>query len=182
MGTINMDKLIFWDERQLKALIWLGREEFNFLAGLYWEIDVEIKEREYKERLSKRERGKQVRIWSKSWNTKLDSYEKKLFFLLYYLKTYPTYDVLWFTFWISRGWACQNIHRSFPILQEMLQNLWVSPKRELKTYEDLKEAFDWDILDLIVDWTERPYFRNKDSTKQKENYSGKKKDTEKIIQ
>ena len=169
------------DERQLKALIWLKKEEFNFLVELFWEIEKEIKKEEYEERL-KNNKWKSVRMGSLSGNTKLKTSEDKLFFLLYYLKSYPTFDVLWFYFWLSRSGACQNVHRNLPILQRLLQELWISPKRKLETSEDLKEAFWWDILDLIIDWTERKHFRHKNNSKQEENYSGKKNATQRRIQ
>jgi len=169
------------DERQLKALIWLTKEEFNFLVNLFWNIEKEIKKEEYEERLKNND-WKNVRMGSISGNTKLKTSEDKLFFLLYYLKNYPTFDVLWFYFWLSRSGSCQNIHNFLPILQRLLKELWVSPKRELKTSEDLKEAFWWDILDLIIDGTERKHFRHKKDSKQKENYSGKKNVIQKRIQ
>ena len=175
-----LDKTIS-DERQLKALIWLTKDEFNFLSDLFWEIEQEIKKEEYEKRL-KESKWNFVRMGSISGNTKLKTSKDKLFFLLYYLKSYPTFDVLWFYFWLSRWWACQNIHKNLPILQRLLQKIWISPKRELKTSEDLKNAFWWDILDLIIDWTERKHFRHKKDSKQKENYSWKKNVIQKRIQ
>jgi hypothetical protein len=169
------------DERQLKALIWLKEEEFYFLSSLFWEIEIEIKEEEYEERL-KNNNWKSVRIGSKSGNIKIKTSEDKLFLLFYYLKTYPTFDVLGFHFWISRWTACKNIHKILPILQRLLQKLWISPKRTLKTLEDLKDAFEWNILDLIIDWTERKHFRHKKYSEQEKNYSWKKKDIQKRIQ
>jgi len=169
------------DERQLKALIWLTKEEFNFLVQLFWNIEKEIKQEKYEERL-KKSNWNFVRIGSISGNTKLKTSQDKLFFLLYYLKSYPTFDVLGFYFWLSRWWACQNIHKSLPVLQRLLQELWISPKRNLETSEDLKKAFWWDILDLIIDWTERKHFRHKKDSKQKENYSGKKNAIQKRTQ
>ncbi len=175
-----LDKTIS-DERQLKALIWLTKNEFNFLSDLFWEIEQEIKKEEYEKRL-KESKWNFVRMGSISGNTKLKTNKDKLFFLLYYLKSYPTFDVLWFYFWLSRWWACQNIHKNLPILQRLLQELWISPKRKLKTSEDLKEAFWGDILDLIIDWTERKHFRHKENSKQEENYSWKKSVIQKRIQ
>jgi hypothetical protein len=168
----NVNKIVS-DERQLKSLIWLKQEEFKFLSILFEEIEKEVKQEEYEERL-KKSNWKQVRMWSLSWNTKIKTSEDKLFLILYYLKTYPTFDVLWFHFWVSRWTACKRVHKILPILQRLLKKLWISPKRELKTTEDLKEAFWWNILDLIIDWTERRHFRHKENSKQKENYSGKK--------
>ena len=164
---------IISDERQFKALIWLTKNEFIFLVELFWKIEGEIKDEKYEERLQNNN-WKNVRRGSLSGNTKLKASEDKLFFLLYYLKSYPTFDVLWFHFWLSRSGSCQNIHKFLPILQRLLLKLWVSPKRKLRNPEDLKEAFWGDILDLIIDWTERKHFRHKKDSEQKKNYSWKK--------
>ena len=169
------------DERQLKALIWLKKEEFNFLVNLFWNIEKEIKKEEYEKRLEN-SKWNFVRMGSLSGNTKIKTSEDKLFLILYYLKTYPTFDVLWFHFWINRWTACKKVHKILPILQRLLKELWVSPKRELKSSEDLKEAFWWDILDLIIDGTERKHFRHKKDSKQEENYSWKKSAIQKRIQ
>lgn len=175
----NLNKIVS-DERQLKALIWLNKDEFYFLCSLFWEIEMEIKEEEYQKRLNNNS-WKSVRIGSNSGNIKIKTSEDKLFLMFYYLKTYPTFDNLWFQFWISRWTACKNIHKISPILQRLLKKIWVSPKRELKTTEDLKNAFEWNILDLIVDWTERKYFRHKKNSEQEKNYSWKKNVTQKRI-
>ena len=176
----NLNKIIS-DERQLKSLIWLKKEEFYFLSSLFWEIEIEIKEEEYQKRL-KNNNWKSVRVGSNSGNTKIKTSEDKLFLILYYLKTYPTFDVLGFHFWINRWTACKNIHKILPILQRLLEKMSISPKRKLKTLEDLKNAFEWDILDLIIDWTERKYFRHKKNSEQEKNYSWKKNVIQKKIQ
>ena len=149
----------------------LWTKEFNLLEELYGEIDKERAEKAYEERKKKNPKARRSSVWNPS---KLDSYKKKVFFSLYYLKTYPTYDVMWFSFWMDRSTVCVNLHLMLPILKLLFNELWIAPKREINTIEDLKEAFNWNVLDLIADWTERRYFRNKDNEKQKENYSGKK--------
>ena len=154
------------DERQLKALIWLAEEEFIFLSELFETAEDEMKKESYQERL-KNNNWKNVRIGSNSGNSKLKTSEEKLFFLLSYLKGYPTFDVHGFNFWLCRSWACQRIHNLLPVLQRLLQKLWASPKRILEKPDDLKEAFWWDILELIVDWTERKHFRHKKDSLQK---------------
>ncbi|MCK5867697.1 MAG: transposase family protein [Mycoplasmataceae bacterium] len=157
---------IIWNERQLKALVWLWEEEFIFLSELFWAVEDEMSEESYQKRL-KDNNGKNVRIGSASGTSKLKTSEEKLFFLLSYLKSYPTFDVHGFNFWLCRSGAWQRINNLLPILKRLLQNMWVSPKRILEKPEDLKEAFWWDILELIVDWTERKHFRHKKDSLQK---------------
>lgn len=159
------------DERQLKALIWLWTEEFRLLEELYWELDKQENEKAYKKRKELNPKARRSSRWNPS---KLGSYKKKVFFLLYYLKTYPTYDVMWFAFWIHRSTVCVNVQILLPTLKLLFKDLWIAPKREINTIEDLKEAFNWNIVDLIADWTERRYFRSKNYEKQKEDYSWKK--------
>src|SRR3954454_19042539 len=50
----------------------------------------------------------------------LRTYEDKLFFILFYLRHYPTQEVLGFLFGISQGQANQWIHRLTPIVKKAL--------------------------------------------------------------
>lgn len=50
----------------------------------------------------------------------LYSYEDKLFFILFYLRHYPTQEVLGFLFGISQGQANQWIHRLTRVLNQAL--------------------------------------------------------------
>lgn len=97
----------------------------------------------------------------------------KLIFVLYYLKVYPSFDVLGAHFGMSRSKACENVHALRLILYKALQNLDVMPQREFKTVEAFVAACDW-IDELLIDVAERPHSRPVDNTKQKDLYSGKK--------
>ena len=163
------------EDRQIKAILWLSNEQFNFLSDLFWEVEDLVKEEAYQVR--KKENPK-ARRSSGGNPSKLDTPEKKLFFSLYYLRTYPTFDELWYVFWISRSSSCSRIHYFLPILKRLFIELWIAPKRKIENIEDLKDAFDGNILDLIIDWTERRHFRHKDYEEQKENYSWKKNATQ----
>ena len=48
--------------------------------------------------------------------------ENQLFFILFYFKNYPTYDVLAFTFNISRGCAFASVQRLLPVLKQTQKN------------------------------------------------------------
>jgi hypothetical protein len=82
---------------------------------------------------------------------------------------------------MDRSTVCVNLKLILPTLKLLFKELWIAPKREINTVEDIKEAFNWNITDLIADWTERRYFRNKDYEKQKQDYSGKKNVIQKRI-
>jgi len=61
-------------------------------------------------------------------------------FVLYYYKTYPTFDVLGAQFAMARSKANENLHKLSPILYDTLVHLELMPYRELATPEALKAA------------------------------------------
>jgi hypothetical protein len=105
---------------------------------------------------------------------KLPTMAEKLLFVLYYDKTYPTFDVLGTQFEIVRSKAHANLHKLSPIVYDTLVHLGMMPHREFGTPDDLKAALQG-IDQLIIDATERAYRRSRDDAKQREHYSGKKK-------
>jgi hypothetical protein len=99
---------------------------------------------------------------------------QKLFFILFYYKCYPTYDVAAFLWNCNRANAFRRQVRLSKILQSSLKKKLVLPKRKLKSIEDFLEAFP-EAREVFLDGTERPIQRPKNKERQKENYSGKKK-------
>ena len=167
---LNIDRAL-GDDRLIKAVTGLSASEFNKLierfreefqneARLRYETGVELGNRERKPG------GGRI--------GNLGSYATKLFFILFYFKCYPTFDILGFLFDLDRSNANRNTHKFTSILEKALGRAMVSPKRKISTLEELLEAFP-DVRDLLIDGTERPIQRPKDDEKQKENYSGKKK-------
>ena len=157
------------DARQFKALTGMTREAFDKLLILftasYEEIKLEAYERDRAERQRKPGGGQKGR---------LDTMEKKLFFILYYLKVYPTFDVLGDRFDLDRSKACTNVHNLLPVLLRALGKAGVLPTRHFETVEEMQAAFA-DITDLFIDATERSRQRPQDTQTQQEHYSGKKK-------
>jgi len=103
----------------------------------------------------------------------LDSDEKRLFFLLFYLKTYPTFDVLGFHFDLSAGHAHDYIQEFMPILERALKARNVYPERTFETVEQFKQAIE-KYSEIYMDGAEISCVRPHDKEKQKERYSGKK--------
>lgn len=99
--------------------------------------------------------------------------QDKLFFILFYLRHYPTQEVLGFLFGISQGQANHWIHRLTAIVKKALGEEQELPGR---TAEDTK-AFMQDCpeLSFIIDGTDRPIRRPQDSEDRRKDYSGKKK-------
>jgi hypothetical protein len=100
--------------------------------------------------------------------------ESKLFFILFYFKCYPTFDVLSFLFDLERGRANRWMHRLQGILETALGRKMVLPERKLESIEQFLERYPA-VKAVILDGTERPVQRPKDAENQKEHYSGKKK-------
>jgi len=163
-------KLEIRDDRQMRALTGVPKEKFETLEAAFSLALTEEKERSYLDGLRA---GKRQRKPGAGQKGKLPKAHNKLIFVLYYLKVYPTFDVLGAQFGMSRSKACENVHALRLILYKALQNLDVMPYREFKTVEEFVEACDW-IDDLLIDVTERPHRRPADTTQQKDLYSGKK--------
>jgi hypothetical protein len=103
----------------------------------------------------------------------LRTYEDKLFFILFYLRHYPTQEVLGFLFGISQGQANQWIHRLTPIVKKALGEEKELPARTAADAQELMEACPERAF--ILDGTERPVRRPQDSEDRRKDYSGKKK-------
>jgi len=98
---------------------------------------------------------------------------EKLQFVLYYYKTYPTFDVLGTQLAMARSKAHANLHKLSPMLYDTLVQLELMPSRELRTPEALKAALQG-MDRLLIEATERAYHRPHDEAKQREHDSGKK--------
>jgi hypothetical protein len=155
----------------MRALTGVPTEKFSTLEAAFAIAIDDEKERAYREGLAQ---GKRRRKPGAGQKGKLPTANEKLTFLLYFLKVYPTFDVLGTQFGMNRSKACENVHALLPILRTALNNLGVLPHRDFKTVEEFRAACDW-IDDLLIDATERPHTRPTNNEKQKELYSGKKK-------
>jgi hypothetical protein len=157
------------DERQLKALIGLSENQFTTILIKFTDSYKELKIQCYEDshQLDKRKPG----AGSKG---RLDTMDKKLFFILFYLKTYPTFDELGYQFGLDRSNANRQVHQLMPVLHRALEQLGVMPKRAFESVEDYKQVFDG-IEKIIIDATERPHARPVDEDAQKAKYSGKRR-------
>jgi DDE superfamily endonuclease/Helix-turn-helix of DDE superfamily endonuclease len=99
--------------------------------------------------------------------------EDKLFFILFYLRHYPTQEVLGFLFGISQGQANHWIHRLTPLVKKALGDEQELPGRTAADVNELMHACP--ELAFIIDGTDRPIRRPQDSEARRKDYSGKKK-------
>ncbi|MGZ8219771.1 MAG: transposase family protein [Methylomagnum sp.] len=102
------------------------------------------------------------------------SFEHRLFFVSYYLKNYPTYDVLGYLFGFSGGHAFDHLETLPPILQASLARLKARPERSVKTVEALDKPLE-EQPTIILDCTERATLGPRDKTQQAQRHSGEKK-------
>jgi len=159
------------DDRQMKALTGVSQAQFDFLLPVFSHVYEEAQYQSYQDGV---EAGKRSRKPGAGIKGKLPTMANKLEFVLYYYKTYPTFDVLGSNFDMARSKANENLHKLSPILYDTLVELELMPYRELATPEDLREALDG-VDQFIIDATERAYHRSQDNATQREYYSGKKK-------
>ncbi|OGY79040.1 MAG: hypothetical protein A3B74_04115 [Candidatus Kerfeldbacteria bacterium RIFCSPHIGHO2_02_FULL_42_14] len=156
---------IFQNPRQLKALTGASKEEFDDLLPVFESC---------LKRLKKDHSTAQKRRFGGGPKGKLPTVELKLFFILMYVKVYPTFDVLGFLVDFDRSRACRNTHFLFTALEKSLGRKIVLPERKIRSVEALFQKFP-DLKDVFVDGLERPVQRPKKQKQQRKLYSGKKK-------
>ena len=98
----------------------------------------------------------------------------KLLFILFYLKIYPTFDLVGLMMDRHKSRPCRWVQSLLPILAKTLGRNLVLPTRKIETLEDMFKHFP-ETRELFVDGTERRIQRPKNPKNQKNNYSGKKK-------
>ena len=117
-------------------------------------------------------RHKRVRSFGGGRKGALRDGKMKLFYILLYLKVYPTYDVASFIFGVDRSRCCRWTQKLLPLLPQTLKRELVLPKRQITSMADFL-ALGPGIKDLFLDGTERPVQRPLKN--QKKKYSGKKR-------
>lgn len=105
---------------------------------------------------------------------RLDSFEDRLLFILFYQKTNPLQQAQGLQFEISQSQANYWIHHLLPVLQQTLADLGHKPERDGDKVNEHPLTHQV-APDLMIDGTERRRQRPKEDQTQKEHYSGKKK-------
>lgn len=99
---------------------------------------------------------------------------EKLFFVLFYFKCYPTFDLAGLLFDVDRSQSNRWLHKLQPILETALGKELVLPERQIKSMAEFIERFP-EVERVIVDGVERPIQRPQNKERQRRTYSGKKK-------
>lgn len=161
---LNLER-IFQQERLLRAMTGLNRKAFESLLPAFTEayeqsrVNPELKRK---------------RAVGGGRKATLHTSGEKLFYILLYCKCYPTFDLLSVLFGFDRSCAWDWVHGLLPVLEQTLGSKQALPERKLRSIEEFLERFP-DVKEVILDGTERPVQRPKDSQQQQEHYSGKKK-------
>ena len=98
----------------------------------------------------------------------------KLFFILWYAKVYPTFDVAAYVFCSSKTKTHIWVHNILPLLEKTLKRKIVFPKRKISTLEEFFAVFPG-VREVMLDGVERPMIRSQKDKTQRKHYSGKKK-------
>jgi len=160
---INIDKALN-NDRLMKALSGLNVMEFNQLLPTFEKLlYVKAKNKERQREVGGGRKGE----------LKLASH--KLFFIVFFLKVYPTMDLAGFIFGVDRSRPCRWVQDFLPILEEVLGRECVLPKRKINSIEEFTRLFP-DVKEVLIDATERRTQRPKNFKQQSRMYSGKKKD------
>ncbi len=152
-------------DRMCKALTGLTPTEFTDLIPdfTYYYHEFEAKRKKNRER--KLGGGR---------DSKIETIEEKLFYALWYMKTYPTFDVASFWVGFARSNACTWMHELLPILELTMKRKFVLPQRKISDPEEFLRLFP-ETKEVFVDGVERLKQRPKKKKAQQKAYSGKKK-------
>jgi hypothetical protein len=161
---LNLERALNQD-RLLRALSGLNRKAFDALLPSF--------EQAYE---ASRNAAKPVRKRARGGGRKarLQSIEAKLFYILFYFKCYPTFDLAGILFDLDRSQTHEWMHELQPILEAALGQEMVLPERKLGSIDAFLEQFPG-VERVMIDGTERPIQRPQDNDKQRLNYSGKKR-------
>ena len=99
---------------------------------------------------------------------------ERLFFILFYIKCYPTMDLAGFLFGADKSRIQRWVKELLPLLEETLGREVVLPARKINSVEEFVAHFP-EVKDVFIDATERPVRRPGKNKAQKEHYSGRKK-------
>lgn len=159
------------NDRQMRSLTGLSITKFEALLERFSAVLEAERQARYEAGLAAGTRQRKPGGGSKG---KLPTDADKLYFMLYYLKCYPTFDELGAHFDMARSKAHTNVYKYWPLLEQTLAELGAMPARHFESLEAF-QRFCAELETLLIDVTERPYRRPQDLQTQRDYYSGKKK-------
>ncbi|HEY9655108.1 MAG TPA: transposase family protein [Crinalium sp.] len=161
---LNLERALNQD-RLLRALTGLNRKAFDALLPSF--------EQAYEaSRIAAK--PQRQRAMGGGRKARLVSIAAKLFYILFYFKCYPTFDLAGILFDLDRSQTHAWMHGLQPVLEAALGEKMVLPERKLRRLEAFLEAFPG-VERVMIDGTERPIQRPQDPEQQTLHYSGKKR-------
>lgn len=154
---------VLGQERLLRALTGLNQKAFEALMPTFSEVYEQTRQTQPRQRALGG--GRKAR---------LQTTQAKLFFILFYFKCYPTFDLAGGIFEMHRSQAHEWMHRLQPALEVALGKIMMLPERKLDSVTAFRERFP-EVKRVMIDGTERPIQRPQNPKQQTLNYSGKKK-------
>jgi hypothetical protein len=150
-------------DRMMKAVTGVTVAEFKLLLTTFTQLLAE-----------QRMQRKRRRVPGGGRNGKIKSPEQKLFYALFYLKVYPTFDLAALLFDSSKTRTCAWARDTVPLLEKTLGRKLALPERRIGSVEEFLQKFP-EVKDLFADGTEREIRRPQAPKQQAKNYSGKSK-------
>lgn len=160
---MNITRLVR-NPRLCRAVSGMNYEEFSVLVPVFQKAVYELQ-------MQKPDRKRNPGAGQKG---KLKTAAEKLLFVLMYLKTYPTYDVLTYMTDRDRGRSCESVHFLLKALEKTLNKKLVLPKRKITSVKEFMEKFP-EVSDVLLDDMERRV--QKPRNLKNRLYSGKRKAT-----
>ena len=160
---IDVEKVLK-NKRLCQAMIGMSKLEFENILPTFEKILFEEKK--------KKKRKRAIGAGQKGI---LKSARNKLFFILFYMKTYPTFDVAGVIFGTIRTVTHVWFGKYLPILEKTLKRQLVLPKKKIQSKEEFMSLFGEE--DVFIDGTERPVNRPKSKKKTKKAILRKKEKT-----
>ena len=151
------------NKRLVKAVLGVRKESFERLLVTFRQILIE-----------EANNKKRKRKYGGGSNGNIKDPRKKLFFILWYLKVYPTYDVAAYVFNSSKSRTQHWGQKILPLLEKTLGRKLVLPKRKISSVEEFFKLFP-ETKEVMLDGVERPTVRSRKGKTQNKHYSGKKK-------
>ena len=123
---LNIERILSQD-RLLRATTGLNRKAFEDLLVKFEEVYLSWPQKREKPRKRKLGAGRKAR---------LTTIKEKLFYILFYFKCYPTFDLAAVLFDFDRSQANRWVHRLQPILEKSLGEKKVLPLRKLSSIDE----------------------------------------------
>jgi len=161
---IKTQKLL-QNSRLLRSLTGLTLSEFQHLLPTFESSAIALRHELTPNRVRKVGGGRRG---------KLPSGEDKLVFILFYLKHYPTYDVMGFLFDLEPSRCLRNGQFLLASLEKALGRSLSLPKKKITSAEELFTLYP-ELKDVFIDGTERKVNKPKKLKSRDKLYSGKKK-------